>query len=88
MSNKQTSIEWLISKLGISELTHKKLFEQAKEMHKQEMQNNIVEATKMITDFEIKIIAQQEATFARSFVRGVEWYIEQLKQRSNNGEAS
>jgi hypothetical protein len=32
-----TSIEWLISKLGISEITHKKLFEQAKEMHKQEI---------------------------------------------------
>ena len=31
------SIEWLISKLGISETTHKKLFEQAKEMHKQEI---------------------------------------------------
>jgi hypothetical protein len=31
-----TSIEWLISKLGISETTHKKLFEQAKEMHKAE----------------------------------------------------
>jgi len=34
-----TSIEWLISKLGISEITHKKLFEQAKEMHKQEILN-------------------------------------------------
>jgi hypothetical protein len=32
-----TSIEWLIDKLGISEITHKKLFEQAKEMHKQEI---------------------------------------------------
>jgi hypothetical protein len=34
-----TSIEWLISKLGISETTHKKLFEQAKEMHKQEIRD-------------------------------------------------
>jgi hypothetical protein len=32
-----TSIEWLIDKLGISEITHKKLFKQAKEMHKQEI---------------------------------------------------
>jgi hypothetical protein len=32
-----TSIEWLISKLGISEITHKKLFEQAKKIHKQEI---------------------------------------------------
>jgi len=33
-----TSIEWLINKLGISsQITHKKLFEEAKEMHKQEI---------------------------------------------------
>ena len=32
-----TSVEWLISKLGISEITHKKLFEQAKKIHKQEI---------------------------------------------------
>ncbi len=32
-----TSIEWLIDKLGISEITHKKLFDQAKEMHKAEI---------------------------------------------------
>jgi len=32
-----TSIEWLISKLGISEITHKKLFEKAKKNHKQEI---------------------------------------------------
>ena len=34
-----TSIEWLIDKLGISEITHKKLFEQARQMHKQEIRD-------------------------------------------------
>ncbi len=31
-----TSVKWLIDKLAISEITHKKLFEQAIEMHKAE----------------------------------------------------
>jgi hypothetical protein len=35
-----TSIEWLIDKLGISEITHKKLFEKAKEMHKEDMSDS------------------------------------------------
>jgi hypothetical protein len=38
-----TSIEWLIDKLGISEITHKKLFEQARQMHKQEIRDALNE---------------------------------------------
>jgi len=38
MSNKQTSIELLMDKLGLSIETHRKAFEEAKEMHKKEME--------------------------------------------------
>ena len=79
-----TSIEYLFNQLWD---TQKDKFEwhaildKAKQMYLQEMQHHIVDATKMITDFEIGIIAQQEATFAPSFIRGAEWYREQLLNR-------
>jgi hypothetical protein len=47
-----TSIEWLIDKLGISEITHKKLFEQAKEMHKQEIIDAYTEGRFNYEDFD------------------------------------
>jgi hypothetical protein len=50
-----TSIEWLIDKLAISEITHKKLFEQAKEMHKQEIIDAYVQCGKDNFDH-IKVI--------------------------------
>lgn len=77
-----TSIEYLIDRIDISNpfMVSDLDIEKAKQMYLQEIQHHIVDATKMITDFEIGIIAQQEATFAPSFIRGVEWYREQLKQ--------
>jgi len=78
-----TSIEYLIDRIDISNpfMVSDLDIEKAKQMYLQEMQHHIVDATKMITDFEIGIIAQQEATFAPSFIRGAKWYREQLKQR-------
>ena len=79
-----TSVEWLISKLGISEITHKKLFEQAKQMHKQEMATNC--SQQEISDEEIytgSIEYDNGATYETPighFISGAKWYREQLKQ--------
>ena len=43
-------------------------------------EEQIIDLINKTTDFEIQIIAQQEAIFAPSFVRGVEWFKEKIIQ--------
>ena len=57
---------------------HKQMEFKAKENTYTEEQ--IIDLINKTTDFEIQIIAQQEAIFAPSFVRGVEWFKEKIIQ--------
>ena len=85
-----TPKEWLIKELkkgwSDEEVDYIfELFEQAKQMELKAKENTyteeqVREAIEKTTNFEIGIVAQQEATFAPSFVRGVEWFKEKIIQ--------
>ena len=87
-----TSIEWLWEQIPF-EFTFKRsafeIFEQAKEMHKQEMASNCSQhAQQEISDEEIEkanyTFKENDTYFIadkESFMAGARWYREQLKQR-------
>jgi hypothetical protein len=80
-----TSIELLMDKLGLSIETYRKAFEQAKEMHKQEM---LQLPQQEISDDEIEKFADEELGTIRTdfdfgVIQGMKWYREQLKNNVN-----
>ena len=98
----QTAVEWLIEQIKKEHPFWTDIFEQAKEMERQQiieaydkcyqdLSNTQKEVDKLatyvselpqteISDEEIWKASYQEATFAPSFIRGIEWYREKLKQ--------
>lgn len=74
MENKQTAVEWLECELKkIPFVDPKTVFNQAKVMEKEQME---------ISDEEIINASYNAATFAPSFIRGAQWYREQIKNKT------
>lgn len=94
---KQTAVEWLIEQIksdhidkALNGLEWMKIFEQAKEMEREQMASNCSRVE--ISDAEIAISANQycekKPTFYEiqieknnAFIYGARWYREQLKQK-------